>query len=37
MELHTYIKCEECGYDVRASRHTPEECEGWRKFGKNVL
>jgi len=27
MELHTYIKCEKCGHSVRASRHTPEECE----------
>jgi len=34
MELHTYIKCTKCGYAVRSSRHTPEECEGFRKFGK---
>ncbi len=26
-ELHTYIKCPKCGQSVRASRHTPEECE----------
>ena len=34
MELHTYIKCSKCGFGVRASRHTPEECEGFKKFGK---
>lgn len=27
MDLHTYIKCEKCKQSVRASRHTPEECE----------
>ena len=27
MELHTYIKCSKCGEMIRASRHTPEECE----------
>ena len=32
-ELHTYIKCTKCGFGVRASRHTPEQCEGYRKFG----
>ncbi len=32
-ELHTYIKCSKCGYAVRASLHTPEQCEGFRKFG----
>ncbi len=32
-ELHTYIKCSKCGFGVRASKHTPEECEGYRKFG----
>ena len=25
-ELHTYIKCDECGLSVRASKHTPELC-----------
>ncbi len=34
MELHTIIECSECGYPVRASRHSPEQCEGNRKFGK---
>jgi len=33
-ELHTIIKCPKCGEMVRASRHTPEQCEGWRKFGR---
>lgn len=33
-ELHTYIKCTKCGYDVRASLHSKDECEGWKKFGK---
>lgn len=27
MELHTYIKCSKCGESVRASKHTPEECQ----------
>ena len=34
MGVHTYINCTRCGYEVRASRHHPDECEGWRKFGK---
>jgi len=34
MKLHTYIKCSKCGETVRASRHTPEECKGWQKFGR---
>lgn len=25
-ELHTYIKCDDCGLSVRTSKHTPEEC-----------
>ena len=32
-EVHTIIKCERCGYGVRASRHSADECEGFRKFG----
>ena len=34
MELHTYIKCSKCGYAVRASRHTIQQCEGFRKIGR---
>ncbi len=28
MELHTYIKCVKCKKTIRASQHTPEQCEG---------
>ena len=34
MEVHTYIECSKCGYAVRTSKHTLEECEGFKKFGK---
>ena len=33
MELHTFIKCSKCGYAVRASKHSADQCEGFRKFG----
>lgn len=31
--LHTYIKCKQCGFGVRAFRHTPVEC----KANQNML